>query len=220
MAIAFFDLDNTLLARNSGALWINAELRAGHITPVQALRAWSWLARYALGFARLEDAILASIATLNGQEERVLRERTAAFYEREVRRLFRPHGRNVLARHRADGEQLVLLTSSSNYLSEPVANELTLDGYLCNRFEVDASGRYTGRALGPLCFGPGKVEVAKAFADARGVDLKACAFYTDSASDLPMLEAVGRPVAVNPDPRLRRIARQRGWAVEDWGVPG
>jgi phosphoserine phosphatase len=100
-----------------------------------------------------------------------------------------------------------------------VCHDLGLDACVCNRFEVDAQGRYTGRAHEPLCFGPGKVVLAERYAAGCGVPLAACTFYSDSHSDLPMLEAVGSPVVVDPDPRLRRLARQRGWPIEDWGVP-
>ncbi|MGC4121788.1 MAG: HAD family phosphatase [Myxococcales bacterium] len=218
MAIAFFDLDLTVLARNSGTLWAKSELRTGHITRWQALKAFAWLTRYHFGFARLEDALLESISSLTGKLETEVRARTMAFYEAEVRQLIRPGAQAAIDRHRRAGDHLWLLTSSSNYLSEAVMEQLSLDGSLCNRFEVDASGRFTGRPAGALCYGPGKVEVAQAFAKEKGVPLAECAFYSDSTSDLPMLEVVGHPVAVNPDPRLRRIAVRRGWPVEDWGV--
>jgi HAD superfamily hydrolase (TIGR01490 family) len=220
MAIAFFDLDLTVLGRNSGALWMKAELRGGHISYWMALKATVWLTRYHLGFARLEDAILESIASIAGAPEAEVVARTLAFYDREVRHLVRPGARAAIDQHRAAGDRLWLLTSSSNYLSEAVAAQLGLDGSLCNRFEVDASGRFTGRPLGPLCFGPGKVDAARRLAGERGVALADCAFYSDSASDLPMFEAVGRPVAVNPDPRLKRVALKRGWPVVDWGRVG
>jgi phosphoserine phosphatase len=71
-----------------------------------------------------------------------------------------------------------------------------------------------------LCFGKGKVEHARVVADKLGISLADCSFYTDSASDLPMLEAVGRPVVVDPDPRLRRIAARRGWPIQSWRAPG
>ncbi|HEY3446365.1 MAG TPA: HAD family hydrolase [Myxococcales bacterium] len=219
MAIAFFDLDLTVLARNSGTLWVKSELRAGYISRWQALKAFAWLTRYHFGFARLEDALLESISSLTGKLETDVVARTLAFYEAEVRQLVRPGAKAALEKHRAAGDRLWLLTSSSNYLSDAVAAQLSLDGSLCNRFEVDSSGRYTGRPAGPLCFGPGKVDVAMAFAKERGVGLADCTFYSDSASDLPMFEAVGRPVAINPDQRLRRTAIQRGWPVEDWGMP-
>lgn len=219
MGIAFFDLDRTLLCRNSGVLWLRAELRAGHIGLGQAARAALWLSRYHLGATGLDAALGEAIATLAGQDEATLRERTARFYTREVQGLYRPGGREAVARHRAAGHRLVLLTSSSNYLSEPVLGELGLHEALCCRFEVDPAGRFTGRPAGVLAFGEGKLTLARDCAARQGVSLAECSFYTDSLSDLPVLEAVGHPVAVHPDPRLRRLAQQRGWAVEDWGEP-
>ncbi len=215
--IAFFDLDRTLLACNSGSLWVRAELREGFIGKRQAFEAMTWLARYHLGFADLEAAVRRAISSIAGTPEQALRERTLRFYHREVRPLYRPRAREALRRHRDAGERLVLLTSASNYLAEPVADDLGLDGICCTRFEVLPDGRFTGRPLEPLCFGPGKVRVAREWAgDVRLVD---CAFYTDSIADVAMLEVVGRPVVVHPDPRLRRLARARRWPVEAWGEP-
>jgi HAD superfamily hydrolase (TIGR01490 family) len=218
-AIAFFDLDKTLISRNSATLWIRAELAAGRVTTWQALHALTYVVRYSLGFVALDEPIRRSITFIAGQPEDVLRERARVFYEQTVRGLFRPGARDAVARHRAAGERLVLLTSSSNYMSELTCAELGLDDFLCNRFEVDADGRYTGRAIEPLCYGPGKVALATQYAAQRGSALADAAFYTDSIADLPMLEAVGRPVAVHPDPKLRRIALHRGWPVVNWGSP-
>jgi len=111
----------------------------------------------------------------------------------------------------------VLLTTSSNYLSALLCDELELDGYLCNRYVVDAAGRLTGQSHEPLCYGQGKVALAARDAAAHGHGLVDCTFYSDSWSDRPMLEAVGTPVVVNGDPRLRRYAAARGWPRTDWG---
>lgn len=218
-AIAFFDMDLTLLAVNSGSLWVRRELALGHISRLQALRASLWLARYHLGFASMQQALLRAIAYLQGREEHAMRSHTLTFFEEQVRVHYRPGALRALAEHRAAGDRLVLLTSSSNYLSELVADELGLHAVLCNRFEVDGSGRYTGRPLGELCYGEGKLSYARTYAQSAGVDLAACSFYTDSYSDLPVMQAVGRPVAVHPDRRLRREARRRGWPVVLWGAP-
>jgi len=216
-AIAFFDFDETLIVGNSGNLWIRRELKAGHITTWQFLRAAVWMARYKLGRASMEDAIRAAIGSLRGLSEKELRARTRAFYEEEVRVLYRTGARPALERHRAQGDSVVLLTASSLYLSELVAEDLALDDVLCNRFEVDAEGLHTGRTVGTLCFGAGKLPHAEAYARARGVSLADCYFYTDSYSDLPVLERMGHPVVVNPDPRLRGAAERRGWPTEWWG---
>lgn len=80
----------------------------------------------------------------------------------------------------------------------------------------DAEGRLTGRVDRPICYGPGKVEHARRWAADHGIDLGASWFYSDSRSDLPMLEAVGSPEVVNPDPRLGFVARRRGWPIHRW----
>lgn len=219
MRIAFFDLDKTIISRNSATLWIRFELSARRITLRQALRATAWLIQYSLGATDMTTQIRQTIASLAGQREADIRERTQMFHALHVRPLYRPGAIATIERHRHAGEHLVLLTSSSNYLAEEVCRDLRLDDYVCNRFEVDESGRYTGRPIEPLCFGSGKVVLAGRYAATRGLALDHATFYTDSHSDLPMLEAGGDPAVVHPDPRLRRLARQRGWRTLDWGTP-
>ena len=216
--VVFFDFDKTLISRNSATLWIRFELAAGRVTRWQALQALVYVVRYSLGAADMEEAIRRSVAAIAGQSEAALRQRARLFYTELVRPLYRPGAHGAVAAHRAAGERLVLLTSSSNYVSELVCADLGLDDYLCNRFEVDAHGCYTGRPVEPLCFGAGKAAVAARYVASFGLTLHDAAFYTDSISDLPMLEAVGHPVAAHPDPRLRRVAQRRGWETVDWGT--
>ena len=218
VAIAFFDLDLTLLAANSGKLWVRRELALGQLSKRTALQAALWLAQYQLGLGGLK-LVSRAISTSAGMIEAELAARTASFYERQVRTLFRPGAIDALRTHRAAGDRVVLLTASSHFIAEMVAAELKLDAALCNRMEVDVHGLLTGRTVGPICYGEGKLVHARAEADAHAVRLGDCAFYTDSFSDVPVLEAVGRPVAVNPDPRLRRRAGKRGWRIVDWGKP-
>jgi phosphoserine phosphatase len=123
----------------------------------------------------------------------------------------------VLDAHRRACEPVVLLTSSSRYASELAREQFGLDDVLFQVYET-AGGKFTGEPGRPLCYGPGKVEKAEAWAREHRVDLGASAFYTDSYTDLPMLERVGRPRAVAPDLRLRREARRRGWPILDWSA--
>jgi HAD superfamily hydrolase (TIGR01490 family) len=108
---------------------------------------------------------------------------------------------------------VTLITASTPYVAGPVAAHLGIEEYLCTRMEV-VDGRFTGRVHLPPCYGPDKIGYAQAFAARRGGDLKEAFFYSDSGSDLPLLEEVGHPVAVNPDPRLKRLATTRGWPIE------
>ncbi len=220
MRIAFFDLDKTILAVNSGSLWVRREVALGYLSKRDALRAMTWLARYHLGFASAEAMVADAVAHLTGTSAAALKERTERFYREEVRTTYRPGALQAIEQHRAAGEKLVMLTSSSNYLSELVAAELGFDAVLCNRLEVDAAGTHTGHVVGGVCFGPGKLPYARREAERLGLSLRQARFYTDSYSDLSVLEAVADPVAVNPDPRLARHARKRGWRVADWGDAG
>lgn len=217
--IAFFDLDKTLIRRNSATLWIRHELADGGITRTQALRALSWVVRYHFGIGNLPDAIRRTVTTIEGRREDQMRERVVLFYEEQVRPLYRPGAIETVRQHRQSGDRLVLLTSASDYIAELVCRDLALDDYVCNRFVVDESGCYTGRVVEPMCFAGGKVVLAERFCATKGYRLAEASFYTDSHSDVPMLEAVGRPVAVHPDPKLRRLARRRGWQTVDWDEP-
>ncbi|MCB9745107.1 MAG: HAD family hydrolase [Alphaproteobacteria bacterium] len=219
MALAFFDFDLTLISRNSGGMWVRSELEGGHLRVRDAARAALWMARYRLGSAELTAVMLEAIAALEGQAEAELQRRFHDFYDDRVAGLFRPGALEAVEAHRAAGDHLVMLTGSSSYLAERAAAQLGLDEVLCTRFEVDDLGRFTGRPAGPIGYGPGKLEMAEALLQRLGVELSQCTFYTDSYSDRPVLDLVGRPVAVNPDPRLRRLAREAGWEVLDWGEP-
>ncbi len=217
MPLALFDLDRTLLSVNAGQLWVRREMRLGHVSRWQATKVAAWIFGYHLGFSRVERVLEDAIRTLEGVSEDEIRRRTESFYAEEVAQTYRRRAREVVEDHRTRGDVLALLTSSSTYLSAPVQAELRIEHSLCNRFEV-VDGRFTGKPLGTLCFGPGKLAHARTLADQLGERLEDAAFYTDSASDLPVLEVVAVPVAVNPDPQLARIARKRGWRIEDWGA--
>lgn len=220
MRIAFFDLDKTVLSVNSGTLWVRREVALGYLSKRHAIRAMAWLARYTLGFASAEALVAEAVSHVSGTSSTALRERTERFFREEVRHTYRPGALEALKQHRAEGRKLVMLTSSSHYLAELVASELGFDAVLCNRLEVDPVGAHTGRVVGGVCFGPGKLPHAQREAERLGVPLRDSTFYTDSYSDLAVLEAVAEPVAVNPDPRLARYARKRGWRVVDWGAAG
>ncbi|MEN9797944.1 MAG: hypothetical protein RL653_1640 [Pseudomonadota bacterium] len=220
MAIAFFDLDRTLLAVNSASLWVRREFAEGNITKWQALQAASWLLRYKLGFGRLEDVLEGAVGKLAGVSDDELRAKSTRFYQEQLRTQFRPRAREVLEQHRSAGDRLVMLTSSWGHLADLIAGELGMHAVLCNRFALDARGILLGQLHGDICYGEGKVVHARRYAAQVGGTLEDAVFYTDSYSDLPVLHVVGRPVVVNPDGRLRREAVRRGWALEDWGQPG
>jgi HAD superfamily hydrolase (TIGR01490 family) len=198
---------------------VRSEVKLGYLSRWQALTAFGWILRYQLGFASIEEGLRRSIATLAGTREEELHRRTLDFFAAHIRGHYRPGALDTVASHRRAGDQVVLLTSSSSYLSHAVSEDIGLDGYLCNRFGVDQHGIFTGEPVEPLCFEQGKVIYAEEYARRRGVRLADCTYYADSTSDLPMFAAVGTAVAVNPDPRLARVARHKVWSIVDWGRP-
>jgi HAD superfamily hydrolase (TIGR01490 family) len=214
-AIAFFDLDHTLIAINSAKAWMHRERQAGRMGRRDTARAIFWFAMYRLGTAKMDDVVRSAVLTLQDQDADLFRTRTRAFWHEEVEATIRPGATRAVERHRDLGHRLVLLTASSRQLGEVAAEHFRLHDVLANDFE-QSDGRFTGQVREPLCYGDGKVHHARSYAKSHGIDLRDCAFYTDSFSDLRTLELVGRPVCVAPDPRLARAAKKRGWSVEDW----
>jgi HAD superfamily hydrolase (TIGR01490 family) len=212
---AFFDLDGTLLAVNSAALWVRRERSYGRLSRSQALRAAFFFAGYRLGVVDIEQALKTALQTIAGTEEQLLREAVRDWYVSEVAPLAAPGAFPILDAHRKRGDLLVLLTSSSLYAAEAAQVQFGLDDVVSMRYEVKG-GRFTGEVIPPFCFGSGKVDRARIYAGERGIDLRSSSFYTDSMTDLPMLLAVGSPFVVNADPRLRWEARRRGWPSLDW----
>ncbi|MBI5493532.1 MAG: HAD family hydrolase [Deltaproteobacteria bacterium] len=214
-AAAFFDLDGTLLTVNSAKLWVRYERRLGRLSVRQAARGAFLLARYRLGTLDMERVLREVLGTVAGLEEEALRQETRAWWRTEVRPFVAPGARAVIDTHRKRGEPVVLLTSSSRYASEMAREEFGLDDILYQAYEV-RDGRFTGLPLSPICYGPGKVDAAEAWARAHDVDVGQSSFYSDSSTDIPMLSRVARAFAVHPDPVLRWTARRRGWPTLDW----
>jgi len=212
---AFFDLDRTLVACNTGRLFLRDLRSRGEISLARAVRAMGWLAKYHFSLIDLDAVAHNILKSLRGWSEAEFAERCTRLVERDVLPHLHPDGLRKVEEHRKAGHVLAILSTSPTYMTQPIARVLGMEHALSTRLEVE-SGRFTGRLIAPACFGPGKVHWAEAFGRETAVDLDKSWFYTDSYSDLPMLERVGHRVIVNPDPRLKRAARQRGWTVEDW----
>jgi len=212
---AFFDLDRTLVAGNTGRLFVK-DLRArGELSLGKALRAVTWLAKYHFAIVDLQT-ITAHVADfLRGRHEADFAEQCQRLVEDRVLPLLLPAGLRTIEQHRDRGHALALLSTSPRYIVEPVAKALSVEAVGATDFEVQG-GKLTGQLKGPPCYGPGKIHFAEQLGRSLKLDVDKSWFYTDSYTDLPMLERVTHQVAVNPDPRLRRTAVSRGWPVEDW----
>jgi HAD superfamily hydrolase (TIGR01490 family) len=214
MRAAFFDMDRTVLRIDTGMSWIRFLRGRGEVTRLGMLRALYWSALYKVAMLDLETLADRLVSDMHGDLEDAMVEKCRTWYELAVGHQVAPAARRAIDRHRAAGDEIVLLTGSTQYAACVVADSLSIEHVLCSRLEVQ-DGRFTGR-MAQLCFGDYKVDLAEAFARERGVDLAASSFYSDSYNDLPMLERVGVAVAVNPDALLRRHASRAGWRIENW----
>ncbi|WP_299035963.1 HAD family phosphatase [uncultured Pseudokineococcus sp.] len=218
--VALFDVDRTLVSRSS-VLALAGPLHAAGLLPVRALaRALREQVAFSLGGAdhtRMErgrDLLAAQVvgwevSVVSDVVERALHTHLAPLLFAEARALVREHQRR--------GDAVALVTSAAAEVAEPLGRLLGADHVLASRMAVE-SGRWTG-LLDVYAYGEGKAVLARELADEHGYDLAASAAYSDSVTDLPLLELVGRPHAVNPDRALRRVARGRGWPVLRFRAP-
>jgi HAD superfamily hydrolase (TIGR01490 family) len=211
---ALFDLDRTLLDASSGQLFARYLHRNGQMGQRELARVAWWGLLTTLGLLDMSDMIPRLLAGAAGDDEREMRDLCDRWFAEDVAPHVTARGRQRVADHREQGHMVAIVSASTQYVVGPMAAHLGIPGhYVCTHLE-SKDGRFTGEVVPPVCYGQGKVVWAERFAADHGLDLSASCFYTDSISDLPLLERVGRPVAVNPDLRLRRLARQRGWPVE------
>ena len=179
--------------------------------------------RYALGFGAGAERAGAEAAELYaGEKEDDLNERVVTFFRKELSHRVRPGCKETMDKHKSDGVRCVMCTSSWQHPARAAAALYGLEpdpkDVISSVMEVDpTSGVLTGK-IQKVAYGDGKCVVTKEWADANNIDLNLCWFYTDSMSDVALMEAVGFPVAVNPDARLRKHAETKGWPVEDWGL--
>ncbi|HVZ75524.1 MAG TPA: HAD family hydrolase [Polyangia bacterium] len=215
---AFFDVDRTLVSCNTARLFVRQLRRRGEISLLRTLQALGWMAKYHLSLIDLQIIAVNIAGQMRGKSESEFAEQCRSWVEAEVLPLVTPGARRKIEHHRAEGHVLAVLSSSPTYVTKPLAEILGIDEVLSTTFEVDA-GQFTGRLVGPACVGPGKIHWAESLGSKHDIDLSKSFFYTDSYTDVPMLERVGNGIVVNPDPRLRVAAKKRGWPVQDWMKP-
>jgi HAD superfamily hydrolase (TIGR01490 family) len=213
-AAAFFDLDRTLMAGSSGFHWARAAYRAGLMSRGQLVSdAWENVKFRLRGSTdEATEAVRERVSTMiAGQRVRDLGRLSPQVLAGVLPRLY-PQMLRVAYEHQDAGRPVYICTAASQEMADLMAHVLQFDGAVGSRSEV-VGEHYTGRASGPFAYREGKAQLMRELAGEQGIDLAASYAYSDSESDLPMLRAVGHPVAVNPDSPLARVAREEGWDV-------
>ena len=211
---AFFDLDRTLIAGSSAFILGMAARRAGLVPTRQFVRDAMAAVSFKLRGSSdrttddVRDRILGAVAGLRRDDLFAL---NAEMLPKLLAKI-RPEARRLLDVHRHAGRSTYIVSAAPVEIVEPLAQSLGMTAGIGTRSHI-VDGVYDGQLDGPLCYGAGKVTAMEEIARWDGLDLAQCYAYSDSASDLPMLEAVGHPVAVNPDARLSRHARANAWPI-------
>jgi len=215
---AFFDVDYTLIYGSSMMLYARYMRRAGEYSLWDILSGFYYLARYKLNLLQLEKVIEKVSGRYQGRPEARLAEVCERWFEEEVKDYLYPQAIALIEEHRSRRDELCLLSAVSIYLMMPLSRYLKIENYFCNSMKVE-KGIFTGEMNWPLCYGRNKLEFARRFEREKGISLKDSYCYTDSITDLETMQAFGYPVAVNPDPLLRREAKKRGWKIMDFAIP-
>ena len=215
-ATAFFDLDRTLIAGYSVAAlgWEGFKCAtAPRWRMALQLRVFF---DYSLGLAHYLDLMRVTLSDLAGvPEPEFLRLGERAFHNGLAGNIYN-EGRELIAAHRALGHTVILITSATRAQAAPFARELGMEHLCCTELET-VDGRITG--VFEPCYGESKRDAAELFCARRSLQLRDAWFYTDGIEDVPLLEAVGRPVVVNPKSRLAPLAERRGWPHLDFVAP-
>jgi HAD superfamily hydrolase (TIGR01490 family) len=220
LELALFDLDNTLLAGDSDYEWAQFLVEVGALDRAEhETRNREFYEHYKRGTLDIGAFLDFQLAPLAQHPRAVLDDWHMRFMRDKVLPMIRPAGRVLIERHRAQGALCAIVTATNSFVTEPIARELGVEHLIATEPEV-RDGEFTGRVSGVPCFREGKVTRVGQWLASLDRDWSSFAaswFYSDSLNDLPLLEHVTQPVAVDPDETLATTALRRGWPVISLG---
>jgi putative phosphoserine phosphatase/1-acylglycerol-3-phosphate O-acyltransferase len=215
---AFFDMDKTLIAENSGSLYMRHRLQLGEIGRLELLRGVGSYLQYKAGLLDIQTWVRNMSLEFRGQSESELEAAAVRWVEAMVADQIYPEARELVSDHLARGHVVAIVSGATNYVVRPIARCLGIEHSLYTQLEV-VDGLFTGKVVEPVCFEEGKIYWLEKFIEEQGISLAKSWFYTDSVTDLPLLDLVGHPVVTNPDHMLYRMARKRRWPVRFFTPP-
>jgi HAD superfamily hydrolase (TIGR01490 family) len=210
--LALFDMDYTVLDTSSGLEYVKhlrAQKRIGARLVMNI--AW-WSVMYKVAAVDMNRAVPKLLSYVGEVSASRLMAESYAWVDQKLKAHIAPRAVERIQAHRQQGHRVVLISASTQFAVQPVAEQLDID-FICSQLVI-VDDRMTGDVVDPPCYGKGKITWAQQYADDHQAALSEAYFYTDSYSDQPLLELVGYPVAVNPDTRLKRLARKRSWPIE------
>jgi putative phosphoserine phosphatase / 1-acylglycerol-3-phosphate O-acyltransferase len=211
-AVAFFDLDRTLVHGFTANIFLRERLRSGRIGPREVAGITRDAAAFRAGRIGFSQFLLRASKLYEGMAERELEELGEHLFRKRIAARIYPESYDLVRAHQEAGRRVVIVSSATRYQAGPVVRALGADGLLCSELEVH-DGVLTGGVVRPVCYHVGKLNAANAWCEEHGGDVGASFFYSDGIEDLPLLDAVAHPRPLNPDGALTREAEHRGWPV-------
>ncbi len=213
MPLALFDLDNTLLAGDSDYLWGCFLIDKGLVDKQRYEEAnLRFYQEYSEGTLDIHEFLDFALQPLANNDATVLRSFHREFMAQAIEPIMTQRGRDLISEHRSRGDHPVIITATNSFVTGPIAHAFGVSDLIATEPEM-IDGQYTGKVAGTPCFQHGKIERLQAWLQQTGMDFDKSWFYSDSHNDLPLLEAVDHPVAVDPDEQLRAIAVERDWTI-------
>ncbi|MBI3896841.1 MAG: HAD family hydrolase [Gammaproteobacteria bacterium] len=213
MTLALFDLDHTLLAGDSDYAWGEFLIERGLVDGATFRPANDrYYKQYEAGTLDIYEFLAFSLASLARHDRATLDRLHAEFMQSHILPMIAPGAKALLEKHRTRGDTLVIITATNSFVTGPIARVLGVTHLIATEPE-QRDGRYTGGVAGTPCYREGKVERLHAWLKVHPGELNGSHGYSDSHNDLPLLQTVTHPVAVDPDPILRKTAEARGWPI-------
>lgn len=216
---AFFDFDGTLIHGDSQEMEFCHRFMHGRINSCIHPSVIMAVATGILSFTGLisqERHNLAYISTYRGMTLADAYDAGEKIFKDNIKKKFYTSALRLIRGHRENGELIVIVSATPAHILEPVKNFLNPDAIICTELGIDRDGKFTGKPAGNICIGKEKGRRVREFAAVNNIDLSASYAYSDHHADIELLECAGKPAAVNPTARLRRIALKRGWGVIDF----
>ncbi|MDO6705945.1 HAD family phosphatase [Photobacterium sp. 1_MG-2023] len=213
--LAIFDLDETLIAADSASLWVSFIVEKGLADERLIAQERALMKDYAKGSMDMQAYMAATLAPIAGKAINDLAPLIAEFVETRIEPAIYPDAIERIAWHKKRGDRVIIISATGEHLVKPIAEHLGVDDSLAIKLE-SINGIYTGSTTGVLSYREGKVTRLEDWLQTQQTSFSSLYCYTDSINDLPLLQAVEHPFAVNPDPTLALHAQMQEWTMMDW----
>ncbi|SEJ39952.1 HAD family phosphatase [Pseudomonas sp. NFR16] len=216
MALAIFDLDETLIHGDCASLWSEQMGRLGWVDPESFIKKdHELMEAYSKGELAMEDYMAFSLEPMIGRTPEEVDFLVGPWVEDYIEPIIFSDATKAIAEHRAAGDRILIISASGVHLVKPIAERIGVDEVLAIDLDI-AHGVYSGKTTGVLTYREGKITRLMEWLDQEGENLEGASFYSDSRNDLPLLLKVDFPHVVNPDPTLLKYAQQAGWPIRRW----